>query len=244
MAAVQTTYATSLAAGVPGQPANMENSNRITRTASGNISFGMPVVRVGDHNCAQASAETLEIAGAAAAGNTGAATIGSLTAASPAKVGVYTATAIVGGSATASKWRVEDPDGLYVGTATGATAFSAGGIGFTIADPGTDPAVGDAFNITVSASEETDNLDILGISLLDRTLVHTTPDRYEQYDNVAIMSYGSVFVTCGATVAAGDDVFWNTTSKRFTNTATDVRIQGWKFDAASSDGSIVQITRR
>ncbi len=68
------------------------------------------------------------------------------------KVGVHYFVCIVGGSATASKWRHIDPDGDIVGVATGATAYAGGGLSaLTIADPGTDPTVGETFTVTVTA---------------------------------------------------------------------------------------------
>lgn len=68
-----------------------------------------------------------------------------------AKVGVHTFRCIVGGSATASKWQHIDPDGEYVGVATGNTEYSGGGIsGLTITDAGTDPVAGETFIVTVT----------------------------------------------------------------------------------------------
>lgn len=246
MAAVQTSYAELMGIGVAGMMATAENYPRISRTASGNIAFGLPVIRSGDHNCVLAAQETLEAAsgGVADAGNVGAATMAVVTVSSPAKPGDYRVVATVGGSATASKWRVEDPDGIYVGTATGATAFSAGGIAFTIADPGTDPAVGDAFTIPVTATTLTDLADVLGIAIKDISLIHTTADRYEQYDSVNISDAGPIFVTAGATVLAGDDVYWNPATSRFTKTTTHLKMPGWKFDMGAVNGGLTVIVKR
>jgi hypothetical protein len=49
---------------------------------------------------------------------------------------------------------VEDPNGKYVGQGDVASAFSAGGLAFTLADGSTDFAAGDGFDITVSALVE------------------------------------------------------------------------------------------
>ena len=54
MAELQTTYATDLAVGYAGMPANGEPSNRISRTCedAAGIGFGKPVYRgSGDHGC-------------------------------------------------------------------------------------------------------------------------------------------------------------------------------------------------
>lgn len=73
------------------------------------------------------------------------------TASTAAKAGVHTFLCVVGGSGTASKWEHRDPDGVFIGTATGNTAYSGGGIsGLTITDAGTDPTAGEQFKVTVS----------------------------------------------------------------------------------------------
>lgn len=87
---------------------------------------------------------------AAVAGNTGNGTMGSVTVGAAAKPGVYSLTFIEPAS-NAGKFVVEDPDGNVVGAGTVAVAFSAGGLGFTLADGATDFVSGDAFTITVAA---------------------------------------------------------------------------------------------
>lgn len=87
---------------------------------------------------------------AAVAGNTGNGTIGAVTVGAAAKPGVYNLVCIEPAT-NAGKFTVEDPAGIHVGVATVAVAFSAGGLGFTIADGSTDFASGDAFTITVAA---------------------------------------------------------------------------------------------
>jgi len=90
--------------------------------------------------------------GAAVAGNTGDGTITAAPAVGAgAKAGVYRAVCIEPAT-NAGKFIVEDPDGITVGVATVAVAFTGGGLTFTIAD-GTeaDFASGDSFTITVAA---------------------------------------------------------------------------------------------
>ncbi len=87
---------------------------------------------------------------AAVAGNTGDGTIGAVTVGAAAKPGVYRLTCIEPAT-DAGKFAVEDPDGIEVGVATVAVAFSGGGLGFTIADGAADFVAGDAFTITVAA---------------------------------------------------------------------------------------------
>lgn len=244
MPAVQSSYATTLPVGFPGMVANSETDNRITRSAGGNIGFGLPVIRVGDHGCILASQETLESAGATAnAGNTGNGAFGAITVSSGAKEGTYKVN-ITAAAANAGTFVVEDPDGNIVGYGTVAVAFSKGGIAFTLADGATDFVVGDGFTFPVTPSVATADLDVLGIAIRNTVLVHDTADRYEQYDNVAILVLGVIWVTCGATVAAGDPVYWNPATSRFTNTTTHLRIPGFVFDIAGVNGDIVKIARR
>ncbi|MFZ2872254.1 head decoration protein, partial [Zavarzinia sp.] len=86
------------------------------------------------------------------AGNAGAATI----TASPAVAagtapGIYKLTAVSAGATAA--FLLEDPEGVTLGEAITGTAATIGGIGpFTITDAGADPAIGDQFTITVTAT--------------------------------------------------------------------------------------------
>lgn len=102
------------------------------------------------------AAVTLAAAGAAVAGNTGAATISATPAvAAGTAPGIYKLTAVSAG-ATAI-FMMEDPEGVTLGEATTGTPATIGGIGpFTITDAGADPAVGDQFTITVTATETAD----------------------------------------------------------------------------------------
>lgn len=87
---------------------------------------------------------------AAYSGNTGNGTMGAITVSAGAKPGVYKLTIIEPGS-NVGTFIVEDPDGIIIGRGVVATAFSAGGLAFTLADGATDFIAGDGFNITVAA---------------------------------------------------------------------------------------------
>lgn len=86
---------------------------------------------------------------AAFAGNTGNGVMGAITVTGSAKPGVYKLIVIEPG-ANVGTFQVEDPDGKSVGRGAVASAFSAGGLAFTLADGATDFISGDGFNITVS----------------------------------------------------------------------------------------------
>lgn len=84
------------------------------------------------------------------AGNTGNGTIGTVTVGASAKAGTYRLVCIEPAT-NAGKFSVEDPDGINVGVATVAVAFTGGGLTFTIADGSTDFVSGDGFSIAVAA---------------------------------------------------------------------------------------------
>jgi hypothetical protein len=77
------------------------------------------------------------------------------TAAAGTAVGVHRFECQIGGSATASKWAHYGPDGAFIGTASGNTAYTGGGLTLTITDAGTDPVAGEAFIVTVTAAAGT-----------------------------------------------------------------------------------------
>jgi hypothetical protein len=118
---------------------NLFSRDEVTVLSGQNLKSGHVVgkVRVGS------------VTGAADAGNaanTG--TIGSLSAGTGAKAGVYTAVCIEPGT-NAGKFEVQDPDGVVVGVATVAVAFT-GPVNFTISDGATDFISGERFTITVA----------------------------------------------------------------------------------------------
>jgi hypothetical protein len=79
------------------------------------------------------------------AGATGDPTSGTITVGAAAKSGVY---AIEFTAAT--KFRVEDPDGVLIGTGTLGAAFSKAGVGFTLTAGATPAVAGDTAKITVA----------------------------------------------------------------------------------------------
>ena len=104
------------------------------------------------------AAGTVSAAQAANAGNTGG---GALTLADPAyaagaKTGVYQITCTTGGADGASKFRVEDPEGVVIGTATGGAAFNKA-IKFTIAHATANFVEGDGFTVTLTQASDDDD---------------------------------------------------------------------------------------
>lgn len=87
---------------------------------------------------------------AALATNTGDGVMGAITASAGAKVGAHQIVVVEPGAGVGT-FIHKDPDGMIVGKGAVASAYSGGGLAFTLADGGTDFIAGDGFNITVSS---------------------------------------------------------------------------------------------
>lgn len=246
MSTYQTTYSAAPAKGLPGQVANEEKCNKVSRTveSSAGIGFGQPAFRgSGDHGVVVGDTFAATGTGSADAGNVGTGTItASPTITAGAKQGRYRAV-LLATSATAA-YAVYDPDGLLVGHGNVATANTTipGITTFTISNAGT-MTIGDTFYIDVTY---TANADFLGLAVLNPAVPPdasgSAPDAYPQYFTGAFMTEGQMYVTAGASVVDGGDVYWNPSTKRYTSTTTHIRIPGAVFDTSGGDGDIVEVS--
>jgi hypothetical protein len=241
----QSDYSKKRAIGLPGQVSSEEKSNRISRTveSAAGLAFGQPAFRgSGDNGCVVGASFAGTGTATALAGNTGNGAMGAITVSAGAKEGDYNLLIVEPGT-NAGVFEVTDPDGEFVGRGSVGSAFSAGGLAFTLADGATDFVGGDGFTIAVAF---TANIQFLGLAILNPAVPAnaTTPDSYPQYFTAALMTMGTMYETAGATVAQGDDVYWNPATKRFTNTTTHVRIPDAQFEGAAADGDIVEISLR
>lgn len=89
--------------------------------------------------------------------------------------------------------------------------------------------------------------DFLGLAVLHPAVPADSdnPDAYPQYFTAAFMTMGTMYVTAGATVAAGDPVYYVAATGRYTNipdVAPNPAIPDAFFEEGGSDGSIVQIS--
>lgn len=244
MATYQTTYSEAPAKGLPGQIANAELANVVSRTveSAAGIAFGQPAFRgSGDHGVVVGAAfAATGVGSAAASGNVGTGVITAAPAvATPAKQGRYRIV-LIATSATAP-FLVYDPDGVVVGDGVVASAATVDGIGpFTITNAGTMTA-GDTYYIDVTY---TANAQFLGLAVLNPAVPPnaTTPDAYPQYFTGAFMTQGPMYVTAGASVVDGGDVYWNPATGRYTSTTTHIRIPDGKFDTSGADGERVEVS--
>lgn len=239
MAELQTTYSDTIAVAYPGMIANGETSNRISRTCetAAGIGFGKAVYRgAGDHGCLLA--QTLTASAAALGTNTGNGTMGAITVTAGAMPGKYTLTIIEPG-ANVGTFVVTDPLGNQIGDGVVASAFSAGGLAFTLADGASDFVAGDSFTITVAGNA------FLGISIATSALgliAGTDADEYQQYDNVAILTSGAIWVTAGGSVTDGAPVYVDATGDFVADAG--VPLVGWVFDTTGADDALVKIVKR
>jgi hypothetical protein len=86
----------------------------------------------------------------------------------------------------------------------------------------------------------------LGIAVLSRAVPADAddPDNYPQYSMAALMTQGNIFVTAGATVVPGDDVYWNSSTARYTTSSggSNIAIPGARFETNGGDGDIVEVS--
>lgn len=118
-------------------------------------------------------------------GNTGNGVMGAITVSTGAKPGNYKLNIVEIGT-NVGNFFVVDPDGVFIGQGDVGTAFSAGGLAFTLADGSTDFAAGDGFTITIASGDglyvpyDDDNLDgsdvatAIALEAVDATSANTT----------------------------------------------------------------------
>lgn len=121
---------------------NIVNEEIVVLSGSGVVEPGTILGQVGE-----GGTQTVAAA-AAAAGNTGNGTVGSLTGDAGTTAGTWTLLCIEPAT-DAGKFEVQRPDGTTEGVATVAVAYN-GQLNFTIADGATDFVAGDRFTIAVS----------------------------------------------------------------------------------------------
>lgn len=72
-----------------------------------------------------------------------------------------------------------------------------------------------------------------------------TADEHAQYDNVAIMTQGAIWVLCGDAVTDGAAVYVDAATGEWTDTATDnIAATDWIFDTTGAADTLVKIVKR
>lgn len=134
-------------------------------------------------------------------GNTGDGAMGAITVSSGAKMGTYKLT-IVEPAANAGTFIIQDPDGIILSKkGQVASAYSFGGLAFTLADGATDFTAGDGFDIAVgTASASVDgNLNRVvvkknGVEVFDRTCNEARQEQRDYGLSPQALMYAADFV--------------------------------------------------
>lgn len=86
----------------------------------------------------------------------------------------------------------------------------------------------------------------LGISIAHEVLgvlSGQTADRYQQYDNVAIMTQGVIWATAGEAVTDGAAAY-DTGTAIVDTVSTNTALTGWVFDTTGANASLVKLAKR
>ena len=121
------------------------------------------------------------------------------------------------------------------------TAEAAGGVGFGVpvyrgtGDHGCTATVGTAATF-------------LGISIAHEALgllAGQTADKYQQYDNVAILTQGVIWVVAGEAVTDGAQAYADASTGAIVDTSTNnILLTGWFFDTTGANGDLVKLAKR
>lgn len=88
----------------------------------------------------------------------------------------------------------------------------------------------------------------LGISIADETLAilpGQTADRYQTYDNVAILTEGVIWVVAGEAVTDGAQAYADASTGAIVGTSTsNILLTGWVFDTTGASADLVKLARR
>lgn len=78
----------------------------------------------------------------------------------------------------------------------------------------------------------------LGITVKDVTLDSSRSDKYAQYDTMAIMTKGVIWVTAGEDVSAGDSVYRTSTGTLNKTSASNTQIANARWETSASSGAL------
>jgi len=81
--------------------------------------------------------------------------------------------------------------------------------------------------------------EFIGIS--EKAVTTIGGDSYAQYDSVPVMNSGVIWGMAGGACTVGGKVYFNTTTKTYSNTNTDVEIVGAEFEHNATSGNEVGI---
>jgi hypothetical protein len=82
-----------------------------------------------------------------------------------------------------------------------------------------------------------------GIAIRDVAIEHDTPDQFEQYDEMAVMVRGDIWVTVGTNVVAGRQAYYNSSSGQLgaSGISNAVAIAGAKWLDTVTSGGLARV---
>ncbi|WP_069338337.1 structural cement protein Gp24 [Sphingobium yanoikuyae] len=92
----------------------------------------------------------------------------------------------------------------------------------------------------------TPNAFLLGITIAHEALgllTGQTADRYQQYDNVAILPLGVIWVVAGEAVTDGAPAY-DTGSAIVDTVGSNTALTDWQFDITGANADLVKLSRR
>jgi len=114
---------------------------------------------------------------------------------------------------------------------------TAAGIGFGL-------AVGQGTSDNEAKLAPAAAADFVGITMRDRTLVNDSDDLYAQYENMAVMTEGDIWVTTGGVVSAGDNVTFVKSTGVLSSAATSgtqFEITGARWMTSAANGGLAKV---
>lgn len=81
----------------------------------------------------------------------------------------------------------------------------------------------------------------LGITVRDPAVDATRGDKYNQYDNAAILDRGTIWVTAGEAVVPGDVVYRTATGVLNKTSTSNTLIAGARWDSTAANGALARV---
>lgn len=96
-------------------------------------------------------------------------------------------------------------------------------------------------------TDQTGTPQVLGITIADETLgllPGADADEYQQYDNVAIMTEGVIWVVAGEAVTDGAQAYVTPGGAIVDTSTSNTILPGWFFDTTGANADLVKLARR
>jgi hypothetical protein len=110
-----------------------------------------------------------------------------------------------------------------------------------------EDAAGVAFGLPVAQGSEDEGViayagaDFVGITVRERSVDPSAPNKFAQYDNARVLRKGAIWVTASKAVDAGDNVYL-TDAGAYTNVeGSNFQIPGARWDTSTSGAALALV---